>query len=112
MLTKREDGPLLAVMASLIVGILNGMSPNLRQVAEWHLQWFWRALPGTWLAEAYFDRNVGGLGYLYAVGHATDGTGYRVGKFGWDCAVLGVIGTVYRVLAFVAMRVLDQRGNG
>ncbi|KAI4217923.1 MAG: hypothetical protein LQ349_008953, partial [Xanthoria aureola] len=112
MLCKREDGPLLAVMASLIVGILNGMSPNLSQVAEWHLAWFWRALPGTWLAEAYFDRNVGGLKYLYAVGHATEGTGYRVGLFGWDCAVLAVIGTVYRVLAFAAMRLLDQRGNG
>ncbi|KAI4266860.1 MAG: hypothetical protein L6R38_008512, partial [Xanthoria sp. 2 TBL-2021] len=62
MLCKREDGPLLAVMASLIVGILNGMSPNLSQVEEWHLLWFWRALPGTWLAEAYFDKNVGGLG--------------------------------------------------
>ncbi|KAL8850319.1 MAG: hypothetical protein Q9221_004734 [Calogaya cf. arnoldii] len=112
MLCKREDGPLLAVMASLIVGILNGMSPNLSQVEEWHLLWFWKALPGTWLAEAYFDRNVGGLGYLYAIEHASDGTGYRLGMFTWDCCVLGIIGTVYRVVAFGAMRFLNQRGKG
>ena len=112
MLARREDGPLLAVMASLIVGVLNGMSPNLSVVAEWHMSWFWRALPGTWLAEAYFEKNVGGLGYLYAIAHASEESGYRLGKFGWDCCVLGIIGTVYRVLAFGAMRVLNQRGNG
>ncbi|KAL8668284.1 MAG: hypothetical protein Q9168_007087 [Polycauliona sp. 1 TL-2023] len=112
MLTRREDGPLLAVMASLIVGILNGMSPNLAQVAEWHMLWFWRILPGTWLAEAYFDKNVGVLGGLYAIQHASTSTGFRLGKYGWDCCVLGIIGTIYRVLAFLAMRFLNQRGNG
>ncbi|KAL8934507.1 MAG: hypothetical protein Q9216_005879 [Gyalolechia sp. 2 TL-2023] len=112
MLTKREDGPLLAVMASLIVGVLNGMSPNLAVVRDWHMTWFWRALPGTWLAEAYFGENVGPLGYLYGVEDASQGTGYRLGKFGWDCVVLGVIGSVYRVVAFGLMRGVNQRGNG
>ncbi|KAI4280790.1 MAG: hypothetical protein L6R35_005823 [Caloplaca aegaea] len=112
MCTRREDGPLLAVMASLIVGVLNGMSPNLTVVADWRMTWLWRALPGTWLAEAYFDKNVGGLAYLYAVGDASQATGYRLGNFGWDCAVLGVIGTVYRGVAFGLMRVVDQRGHG
>ncbi|KAL8887271.1 MAG: hypothetical protein Q9192_006351 [Flavoplaca navasiana] len=112
MLSKREDGPLLAVMASLIVGVLNGMSPNLSVVADWHMLWFWRALPGTWLAEAYFDKNVGGLGYLYGIEHASKATGFRLGMFGWDCCVLGIIGTVYRVIAFLAMRFVNQRGKG
>ncbi|KAL8679469.1 MAG: hypothetical protein Q9186_004245 [Xanthomendoza sp. 1 TL-2023] len=112
MLTRREDGPLLAVMASLIVGVLNGMSPNLSVVSDWHMSWFWRALPGTWLAEAYFEKNVNALGYLYAIEHASEGSGYRLGKFGWDCCVLGIIGTVYRVLAFLGMRFLNQRGKG
>lgn len=112
MLTRREDGPLLAVMASLIVGVLNGMSPNLTTVGEWHMTWFWRALPGTWLAEAYFEKNVSPLGYLYGVQDASDATGYRLGKFGWDVCVLGIIGSVYRVLAFGLMRVVNQRGKG
>ncbi|KAL8717542.1 MAG: hypothetical protein Q9225_005220 [Loekoesia sp. 1 TL-2023] len=112
MLTRREDGPLLAVMASLIVGVLNGMSPNLHVVAQWHMSWFWRALPGTWLAEAYFEKNVGPLGYLYAIEDASRATGYRLGKFGWDCCVLGIIGSVYRVVAFGCMRVVNQRGKG
>ncbi|KAI4178861.1 MAG: hypothetical protein LQ346_007331, partial [Caloplaca aetnensis] len=82
MCARREDGPLLAVMASLIVGVLNGMSPSLSVVADWHMSWFWRALPGTWLAEAYFEKNVGGLAYLYGVEHASRASGFRLGKFG------------------------------
>ncbi|KAL8949179.1 MAG: hypothetical protein Q9222_004692 [Ikaeria aurantiellina] len=112
MCTRREDGPLLAVMASLIVGVLNGMSPNLKVVSGWHMSWFWRALPGTWLAEAYFEKNVGPLGYLYGIEDASNGVGYRLGKFGWDCCVLGIIGTVYRGVAFGLMRVVNQRGKG
>ncbi len=112
MCARREDGPLLAVMASLIVGVLNGMSPSLSVVADWHMSWLWRALPGTWLAEAYFEKNVGELAYLYGVEHASRASGYRLGKFGWDLCVLGIIGTVYRVLAFGLMRVVNQRGKG
>ncbi|KAI4179629.1 MAG: hypothetical protein L6R41_007730 [Letrouitia leprolyta] len=112
MLTRREDGPLLAVMASLIVGVLNGMSPNLSTVSDWHMTWFWRALPGTWLAEAYFEKNVAPLGYLYGVGDASAATGYKLGRFGRDLAVLGLIGSVYRVLAFGIMRGVNQRGKG
>ncbi|KAL8716239.1 MAG: hypothetical protein Q9220_000144 [cf. Caloplaca sp. 1 TL-2023] len=112
MCTRREDGPLLAVMASLIVGVLNGMSPNLRVVSGWHMTWFWRALPGTWLAEAYFEKNVGPLAYLYSIDNASRGVGYRLGKYGWDVCVLGIIGTVYRVIAFLLMRFVNQRGKG
>ncbi|KAL5319845.1 hypothetical protein ACEPPN_012903 [Leptodophora sp. 'Broadleaf-Isolate-01'] len=32
MIARREDGPLLAIMMSLIVGVLNGMSPLLKKV--------------------------------------------------------------------------------
>ncbi|KAL9602335.1 MAG: hypothetical protein Q9219_001901 [cf. Caloplaca sp. 3 TL-2023] len=112
MLARREDGPLLAVMASLIVGVLNGMSPNLRTVAEWHMTWFWRALPGTWLAEAYFEKNVKGWAYLYDVRGASEASGLRLGRFGWDCCVLGLIGCGYRVVAFGLMRGVGQRGKG
>jgi hypothetical protein len=49
MVTRREDGPLLAVMSSLIVGVLNGMSPSLKKVRSWHMIWLWRASPGNGL---------------------------------------------------------------
>jgi len=104
MITRREDGPLLAVMLSLIVGVLNGMSPSLHKTRQWHMVWLWRASPGTWLAEAYFDQNVTPLAYLYQIDLVTEALGYKLGQFRLDMCMLLMIGTVYRVVAFLGLR--------
>ncbi|KAI4166144.1 MAG: hypothetical protein LQ342_000030 [Letrouitia transgressa] len=104
MVARREDGPLLAVMASLIVGVLNGMSPSLRTVKDWHMTWFWRILPGTWLAEGYFDKNISPWGHLYLVEKAAAASGFDLGRYGVDMGVLLAIGTIYRVIAFALLR--------
>lgn len=104
MITRREDGPLLAVMSSLIVGVLNGMSPTLQKVRSWHIVWLWRASPGTWLAEAYFTQNIGPLGYLYRIEFARSALGYLLNKFSDDLLMLFVIGTALRIFAFLGLR--------
>ena len=108
MVTKREDGPLIATMASLIVGLISGVKPSLHTVAGWHMTWLWRASPGTWLSEAYFTENVTPYRYLYQIDQAASGTGYRLGHFSSDLAVLFLLGTVYRVLAFGALRLFNR----
>ncbi len=104
MVTRREDGPILAVMLSLIVGILSGTSPTLAKVSSWHMEWLWRASPGTWLAEAYFEENITPLGYLYQINVTKDKLGYHLGRFRHDLGFLFLIGTIYRVVAFVGLR--------
>jgi ABC-type multidrug transport system ATPase subunit len=104
MVTRREDGPLLAVMASLIVGVLNGMSPSLKQVRSWHMVWLWRASPGTWLTEAYFTQNLTPLKYLYNIDNARDSTGYLLHNVSKDLLLMLAIGTAYRVVAFLGLR--------
>lgn len=104
MITRREDGPLLAVMSSLIVGVLNGMSPSLRKVRKWHMVWLWRASPGTWLAEAYFDKNVSPYRYLYQIDLAKTSMGYHLGKYSEDLLLLLALGTIYRIVAFLGLR--------
>ena len=66
--------------------------------------WLWRASPGTWLAEAYFDQNVTPLGYLYQIDLVTEALGYKLGQFRLDMCMLLMIGTVYRVVAFLGLR--------
>jgi ABC-type multidrug transport system ATPase subunit len=100
MVTRREDGPLLAVMSSLIVGVLNGMSPQLSKVRKWHMVWLWRASPGTWLAEAYFDQNVSPLAYLYQIEQAQKGIGYDLGAFGLDLGLLFAVSFLYPLFFF------------
>ncbi|PMD65031.1 P-loop containing nucleoside triphosphate hydrolase protein [Hyaloscypha bicolor E] len=104
MITRREDGPLLAVMMSLIVGVLNGMSPTLKKVRSWHIVWIWRASPGTWLAEAYFTENIAPLASIYRIEFARDALGYLLNKFSHDLLMLLVIGTALRIFAFLGLR--------
>lgn len=47
MITSREDGPLLATIVGLIIGVFGGYGPSLSTVKSWHLEWFWRVCPGV-----------------------------------------------------------------
>lgn len=52
MVTRREDGPLLATIVSLIIGVFSGYGPSLSTIKIWHLEWFWRVCPGVRSASA------------------------------------------------------------
>ena len=108
-ITRREDGPLLATMTSLVVGVISGMSPSLKSVKQWHMTWLWRASPGTWLSEGYFTENISPYRYLYDVDDAANALGYTLDQFGLDLAMLFVLGTVCRVLAFLGLRFLNRQ---
>ncbi|KAF1992167.1 ABC transporter-like protein [Aulographum hederae CBS 113979] len=103
MVTRREDGPLIATMAGLIVGILSGMAPQLSQVAKWHMTWLWRASPGVWIGEVYFSEDILPLGDLYQIEDAARVTGMVLDRYAMDLAILLVIGTVYRIIAFAEL---------
>ncbi|KAF4547587.1 ABC transporter-like protein 2 [Elsinoe fawcettii] len=100
---KREDGPLLALLVSLILGVFGGVAPGLARVKEWGLEWLWRMGPGVWLCEAYFDKIAGGTGGLYILDLAEEATGMQLGRFAVDVIAIFALGTVYRILGFGAM---------
>ncbi|RMZ21655.1 hypothetical protein D0859_14333 [Hortaea werneckii] len=81
---RKEDGPLVAVLGSLVIGVLGGVAPPLSRVKEWGVEWFWRLSPGVWFAEAYFTENLEPLGGLYRVDLASRTVGYTLGRFGVD----------------------------
>lgn len=84
MFVKRENGPLLAVLASLIIGVLGGVAPPLSKVKSWHMEWFWRLSPGVWFTEAYFSENLLPLGYLYRVDFAAKSVGFTLDQYAMD----------------------------
>lgn len=84
MVVKRENGPLLAVLASLVIGILGGVAPPLRTVKTWHMEWFWRLSPGVWFTEAYFSQNIMPLSYLYDVDLAAEAVGFTLDQYHLD----------------------------
>ncbi|KAK3485376.1 uncharacterized protein B0T23DRAFT_46526 [Neurospora hispaniola] len=103
MVVRREDAPLLATMFSLIVGILSGAAPSLREAKRWHLDWLWRAGPGVWLGELYFGQLVRPFDYLYDVKIASQVTGYELDRLWVNMLIMLGIGTAYRLLAFVGL---------
>ncbi|THZ83616.1 hypothetical protein D6C84_04846 [Aureobasidium pullulans] len=109
MLVKREDGPLLAVLLSLILGVLGGVAPPLSQVKKWHMEWFWRLSPGVSFTEGYWTKMVSPRAYLWDVDVASQSIGLTLGEFGKDLALILVIGTVYRLLAYVLMILFKKR---
>ncbi|KAG9640297.1 hypothetical protein KCU64_g13013, partial [Aureobasidium melanogenum] len=109
MLVKREDGPLLAVLLSLVLGVLGGVAPPLSKVKEWHMEWFWRLSPGVWFTEAYWTKMVSPMAYLWDVELATQTVGFNLGEFGKDLALIFVIGTVYRMLAYALLVLFRKR---
>ncbi|KAK5174480.1 uncharacterized protein LTR77_001560 [Saxophila tyrrhenica] len=108
MIVKREDGPLIAVLGSLVIGVLGGVAPPLSTVKSWGLEWLWRASPGVWLTEAYFTENLTPLGYLYELDLAASATGFTLGQYGLDVGILFLIGFVYRIVAYLLLVFLHR----
>ncbi|KXJ88854.1 hypothetical protein Micbo1qcDRAFT_166302 [Microdochium bolleyi] len=103
MLIRREDAPLIATMVTLIVGILSGNAPPLSSVKQWNMEWLWRSSPGVWLAEIYFGQMISPFAYLYKIQIASQATGFHLDWLWRNMLILGGIGTVYRILAFVGL---------
>ncbi|KAI2608009.1 hypothetical protein GGR54DRAFT_392420 [Hypoxylon sp. NC1633] len=103
MVVRREDAPLIATMIALIVGILSGAAPPLSSVQDWHMEWLWRASPGTWLAELYFGQLVEPFRYLYNVDLAAQAVGFHLDWHYRNVLFLLAIGTIYRILAYIGL---------
>ncbi|KAF7197039.1 ABC transporter G family member 25 [Pseudocercospora fuligena] len=109
MFVKRENGPLLAVLASLIIGVLGGVAPPLSKVKTWNMEWFWRLSPGVWFTEAYFSENLEPLAYLYKVDFAAKSVGFTLHQYALDVGVLFAIGAAYRVVAYFGLILINRK---
>ncbi|KAL2815872.1 hypothetical protein BDW59DRAFT_166606 [Aspergillus cavernicola] len=128
--TRREDGPLLCMLLSLIISALSGCAPRLSTVRDWHLTWFWyswpavRDLPRILLLHLQLESTrrraathlpiqldlvlgrilpgeYGPPSLLYDIRDAAAFTGYATGRTAMDMGFLVLIGTVYRVLSYI-----------
>ncbi|KAI1748612.1 hypothetical protein F4782DRAFT_550609 [Xylaria castorea] len=105
MIVRREDAPLFATMISLVAGILSGAAPPLSKVKQWHIEWLWRLSPATWLAEIYFGQMIEPFRYLYDVDLASSIAGFSLNRLWTNLLILLLIGTIYRIIAFVGLLV-------
>lgn len=65
--------------------------------------------PRVWFTEGYWTKMVSPRAYLWDVDVASQSIGLTLGEFGKDLALILVIGTVYRLLAYVLMILFKKR---
>ncbi|KAI6245928.1 Broad substrate specificity ATP-binding cassette transporter ABCG2 [Erysiphe necator] len=108
MIVRREDGPLMSMLVSLIVSVFSGYGPPLSSVKQWHLEWFWRLCPGIWYTEAFYDQFLKPLVYLYDIKAAEISTSIVRERFVVDVLFMYAIGSIYRVIAFFGLIFMDR----
>ncbi|KAJ6039760.1 hypothetical protein N7444_008665 [Penicillium canescens] len=102
-LVKRQDALLLAMLATLICGVLDGFGPRLTLVKTWGMEWLWYMCPGTWYAEAFFSEHIVPFSYLYDIDAAARFVGYVTGRTALDICLIFAIGVLYRILAYIVL---------
>jgi succinate dehydrogenase hydrophobic anchor subunit len=109
MVVKRENSALLGVIASLVAGCLCGFGPSLAQRRGYHLDWIQHISYARWASEAWFHYETLPYRDLYMVAEVSAPLfGYTLDRFGLDIAMMLVIGTAYRAVAFVLLVGLNR----
>ena len=103
MLVRRENASLLAVVVCLFSATFNGFGPSLVQAKEWGVPFFWDLWYARWGSEALFTEEAMPRALIYNTTAAADLYGYTLDRFGFDMGMMSIIGTVYRIIAFVLL---------
>src|SRR5579871_721832 len=67
LLTRRENGALLASVVSLFVAVFCGYGPTLQQASNWGLLWLWDLSHSRWYAEALYNESLQPFQGLYDI---------------------------------------------
>lgn len=109
MIVKRENAALLAVIVSLIAGCMCGYGPSLAQMNDWGLGWVLDLSFARWAAEAWFHCETAPYRHVYMVKEVSAMLfGYTVDRLPLDIGLTILIGTVYRVVAYFGLVLINR----
>ena len=104
MLVKREQAPLLAVIASVVCGALCGFGPSLAQARRNGFGWVLDLSYARWASEAFFTSETGPYRRLFMVEEVSAPLfGYTLDRMGTDFGLCILVGLVLRALAFLLL---------
>ncbi len=109
MVVKRENSALLGVIVSLVAGCLCGFGPSITQLRGWHMSWIQDISYARWSSEAWFHYETLPYRDMYMVEEVSAALfGYTLDRLGYDIAMILIIGTVYRIIAFALLVLLNR----
>lgn len=102
MVVKRENAPLLAVVISLFAAVFGGYVETLPEPVK-------KFSYAYWSSEAMYDRSVTPFRGIYEVDTVSAPYwGYTLDHYSQDILILFIIGTAYRLAAFLLMTRLNR----
>lgn len=103
MVVKRENATLLSVVFSLFSSVFCGYGPTLSEARRYHLLFVWQASYAMYATEAHFSETLAVYDHVYENSHINDFFGFTLNHTVFDLSMMVVIGTIWRIFAFIAM---------
>jgi ABC-type multidrug transport system ATPase subunit len=105
-LVSRANANLLAVIFCIFSASLNGFGPSLLDARDWGIGFVFDLSYSRWATEAMLSFSVMPLEHIYMI--RDDPYGYTLGREGLDLGVMFLIGLMFRVGAYAALKLVNR----
>ncbi|KAJ3042991.1 hypothetical protein HDU99_010009, partial [Rhizoclosmatium hyalinum] len=103
MLVRRENAPLMGVTSGMILGVLCGFAPTIKEAAEQGTLWIYALGTNRWASEALFESWIEQYIDVFDTSIPNDHFGYELGRSTRNLLLMVVVALGYRVIAFILM---------
>ena len=111
MIVKRENATLLSVIFGLFSSIFCGYSPTLVEAKDYNMLYVWKASYTMYATEAFFSETLAVYDHVYENSFANNVFGFTLNQTIYDLSMMVFIGTFWRLIAFIAMKLFHRENQ-
>ncbi|KAJ3385620.1 hypothetical protein HDU84_002103 [Entophlyctis sp. JEL0112] len=108
MAMRRDVAPLMAVVISLLLALLNGSAPSLKSAREAGIEFLFALSPSRWATEAQYGLSLEIYDGIYDLNLSVSLFGYELQKTSRNLGVMAALGIGYRAVAYVLMVLMNR----
>lgn len=89
--------------------VLCGSGPNLKNASNWGVKWLWDLSYARWFSEAFVSSELEPFEGVYQIDEITVvNYGYTLRRVGLDLGIGFIIGTVFRIVGYLLLTMLNR----
>lgn len=88
--------------------MFSGFGPSLQQANSWGLLFIWELSFNKWGNEALYSATLNPVRHVFDVENSAELYGYTLGREYIDIVAMFVIGIIFRVLAYISLRLVNR----
>jgi hypothetical protein len=104
MIVEPRNATLAAVVLCLFYSVSAGFAITLKQANDLHMGWLFNLGFCRWTSEILWSESVSPFKHIYLVDYSSDYFGFTTGRVLFDFCMLLLLGTVWRVFAYIALK--------